>query len=124
MRQKRFADAPTYQRTSAVKADSETAMSLVRKLISVNAIIFVALVIGFFNNVAISAFFGLNRSIDAYFAAGILGQIFINLIVDYVSRNFLPIYSKRFDDSPEQASKLTSSILVILTSFSTCLGRC
>ena len=80
-------------------------MSIIRKLISVNAIIFVALIIGLANNVAISAFFGLNRSIDAYFAAGILGQIFINLIVDYVGRNFLPIYSKRFNDSPEKASE-------------------
>ena len=90
-------------------------MSIIRKLISVNAIIFVALIIGLANNVAISALFGLNRSIDAYFAAGILGQIFINLIVDYVGRNFLPIYSKRFNDSPEKASELASSILVILT---------
>lgn len=90
-------------------------MSVIRKLISANAIIFVALLIGFLNNVAISAFFGLNRSIDAYFAAGILGSIFLSLIVDYVSRNFLPVYSKRFNDSPEQAADLTSSIVVILT---------
>jgi putative peptidoglycan lipid II flippase len=93
-------------------------MSVIRKLVSANAIIFVGLLIGFLNNVAISAFFGLSRSIDAYFAAGILGSIFLSLIVDYVSRNFLPIYSKRFNDSPEQASDLTSSIVVILTLFS------
>lgn len=91
-------------------------MSVVRKLISVNAIIFGALLIGFLNNVAISAFFGLNRSIDAYFAANILGQLFLNLIVDYVSRNFLPIYSQRFNESPEGAFRLASSIIIILTS--------
>jgi len=93
-------------------------MSVIRKLISVNAIIFGALLIGFLNNVAISAFFGLNRSIDAYFAANILGQLFLNLIVDYVSRNFLPIYSKRFNESPEAAFRLASSIIIILTSAS------
>ena len=52
-------------------------MSTVRKLFSVNAIIAVSLIVGFINNVAISGFFGLNRSVDAYFAASILGSMFM-----------------------------------------------
>ena len=84
---------------------------------SVNAIVAIALFIGFLNNVAISGFFGLNRSIDAYFAAGVLGTLFLNLIVDYVGRNFLPIFSKLSDRSPEEANALASTVVSILTIF-------
>ena len=92
-------------------------MSTIRSLISVNAIVAVALFIGFLNNVAISGFFGLNRSVDAYFAAGILGTLFLNLIVDYVGRNFLPVFSKLSDHSRDNASQLASTVVSILAIF-------
>jgi putative peptidoglycan lipid II flippase len=90
-------------------------MSNVRKLFSVNAIIFASLIIGFLNNVAIGGFFGLNRVIDAYFASSILGQMFMYLIVDYVGKNFLPIYAARFHESPDDAGRLASIVVTLFT---------
>ena len=89
-------------------------MSTVRKLFSINAIIGVTLVIGLLNNVAISGFFGLNRVIDAYFAARILGSMFMYLIVDYLGKNFLPIYAARFHESPEDAGRVASIVITVL----------
>ena len=89
-------------------------MSNVRKLFSVNAIIFVSLFIGFLNNVAIGGFFGLNRAVDAYFAAAILGNLFMYLIVDYVGKNFLPTYAARFQESPEDAGRVASIVVTLL----------
>jgi len=89
-------------------------MSNVRKLFSVNAIIFVSLFIGFLNNVAIGGFFGLSRAVDAYFAANILGSMFMYLIVDYVGKNFLPIYATRFHESPEKAGEMASIVVTLL----------
>ena len=89
-------------------------MSNVRKLFSVNAIIFVSLFIGFLNNVAIGGFFGLSRAVDAYFAANILGSMFMYLIVDYVGKNFLPTYATRFHESPEKAGQVASIVVTLL----------
>ncbi len=89
-------------------------MSNVRKLFSVNAIIFASLFIGFLNNVAISGFFGFNRAVDAYFASDILGSMFMYLIVDYVGKNFLPIYASSFHESPEDAGRVASIVVTLL----------
>ena len=89
-------------------------MSNVRKLFSVNAIIFVSLFIAFLNNVAIAGFFGLSRAVDAYFAANILGSMFMYLIVDYVGKNFLPTYATRFQESPEKAGQMASTVVTLL----------
>lgn len=89
-------------------------MSNVRKLFSVNAIIFVSLFIGFLNNIAIGGFFGLSRTVDAYFAASILGSMFMYLIVDYVGKNFLPTYAARFHESPEDAGSVASIVVTLL----------
>ena len=89
-------------------------MSTVRKLFSVNAIIALSLGIGFLNNVAISGFFGLNRFVDAYFAAAILGKMFMYLIVDYLGRNFLPVYAARYSDSPDQAAQMASTVITLM----------
>ena len=92
-------------------------MSNVRKLFSVNAIVFVSLFIGFLNNVAIGGVFGLNRAVDAYFAAGILGSMFMYLIVDYLGKNFLPIYSTSYHESPDNAAKVASTVVTLLSLF-------
>ena len=89
-------------------------MSTVRKLFSINAIIALSLGIGFINNVAISGFFGLNRFVDAYFAAAILGKMFMYLIVDYLGRNFLPVYAARYRESPEQAAQMASTVITLM----------
>jgi peptidoglycan biosynthesis protein MviN/MurJ (putative lipid II flippase) len=89
-------------------------MSNVRKLFSVNAIVFVSLVIGFMNNIAIGGVFGLSRAVDAYFAAAILGSMFMYLIVDYLGKNFLPTYSACYHESPEDAGRVASAIVTLL----------
>jgi len=90
-------------------------MSNVRKLFSVNAIIFVSLFIGFLNNIAIGGFFGLSRAVDAYFAAAILGSLFMFLIVDYLGKNFMPIYAARYHESPDDAGHMASVVVTLLT---------
>ena len=94
-------------------------MSNVRKLFSVNAIIFVSLFIGFMNNVAIGGVFGLSRAVDAYFAAGMLGSMFMYLIVDYLGKNFLPIYATSYHESPENAGHVASTVVTLLALAST-----
>ena len=89
-------------------------MSNVRKLFTVNAIVAVSLFIGFLNNIAISGIFGLSRAVDAYFASNVLGAMFMYLIVDYVGKNFLPVYASRYHESPELASRVASSIITLM----------
>ena len=86
-------------------------MSTLRQLVSVNSIIALTLFLGFINNVAITAIFGLNRSVDVYFASFMMVRLFMVLVVDYLGKNFLPIYSARKKESPERASELTSLVV-------------
>ena len=86
-------------------------MSTIRHLLSVNSIIAVTLILGFVNNVAITAIFGLNRSVDVYFASFVMVRLFMVLVVDYLGKNFLPIYSARIKESAERASELTSLVV-------------
>ena len=86
-------------------------MSIFGKLLSVNAIIAVTWVFGLINNIAITGVFGLNRSIDAYFASFMLVNLFIILVVDFLGKNFLPIFAARREISAESASELTSLVV-------------
>jgi putative peptidoglycan lipid II flippase len=40
--------------------------------------------------------------------------MFISLIVDYLGKNFLPIYAARFQESPEDAGRVASIIITLL----------
>jgi putative peptidoglycan lipid II flippase len=86
-------------------------MSIFAKLLSVNAIIAVTWIFGLINNIAITGVFGLNRSVDAYFASFMLINLFIILVVDFLGKNFLPIYAIRREVSAESASELTSLVI-------------
>jgi len=86
-------------------------MSALQKLLSINAIIAVTLVFGLINNIAITALFGLNRQVDAYFASMMLLNLFIYLVVDYLGKNFLPVYAIRRKVSAESASDLVSLVV-------------
>jgi putative peptidoglycan lipid II flippase len=86
-------------------------MSIFRQLLSVNSFVGIALIFGLINNLAIAAIFGLSRSLDAYFAGVMLPKLFMVLIVDFLGKNFLPIYASRYESSPEEASNLTSIVV-------------
>ena len=89
-------------------------MSTVRTLITINIIVGTTLLIGFVNNVAIASFFGLTRLLDAYFAAFSLLLLFMILFVDYLGKNFLPMFSEVRNQGIEEASELTSSVINIV----------
>ena len=86
-------------------------MSTLRQLLSVNSIIALTLTFGFINNVAIAAIFGLSREVDVYFASFMMVRLVMVLIVDYLGKNFLPIYAARKMESEEEASRLTSLVV-------------
>lgn len=86
-------------------------MSVLNKLLSINAIVALTMVFGLVNNIAITGVFGLNRSVDAYFASFVLVNLFIILVIDFLGKNFLPIFAVRSDESTESASRLTSIVV-------------
>ena len=89
-------------------------MSTFRQILSVNVIVGCALVFGLINNLAIAAIFGLNRLLDAYFASAILLNLFMVLMIDFLGKNFLPIFAARYESSPSEASRLTSLVVTQL----------
>jgi putative peptidoglycan lipid II flippase len=86
-------------------------MSTIRKLFSINAIVAGALVLGVINNIAIAGLFGLDRRIDSYFASLMLVRLFMELIVDYLGKNFLPAFARRHAESEASASVLASLVV-------------
>ena len=62
-----------------------------RGVVNVNALVLAALGIGLMSNVLIAALFGLNRRVDAYFAAGVVPTLFMAWCIDYLGKNFLPV---------------------------------
>ena len=86
-------------------------MSAIRQIFSVNSIVALGLVIGLVNNVAITAIFGLNRGIDAYFASLMLVKLFMVLVINYLGKNFLPVFAARRKESVGSASVLASLVV-------------
>jgi putative peptidoglycan lipid II flippase len=89
-------------------------MSTARSLFKVNLIVGLTLIIGFINNIIISNMFGLSHLLDAYFAALVLPSLFMILFVDYMGKNFLPVFSELRLQSYERASAVTSSVINIV----------
>ena len=63
-------------------------------MLSVNALVLGSVVIGFVSSVAIAALFGLTRRLDAYYAALIVPQMFVTLCIDYLGKNFMPVFAR------------------------------
>jgi putative peptidoglycan lipid II flippase len=84
-----------------------------RGVVNVNALVVVALGLGFLSNVLIAALFGLSHRVDAFFAAMVLPNLFINLCIDYLGKNFLPVLAKAKAVGEACASSVTSSIVTM-----------
>jgi putative peptidoglycan lipid II flippase len=83
-------------------------------MLSVNALGLGSVLIGFLNGVAIAALFGLTRRVDAYYAATLLPSLFLVLCVDYVGKNFLPVFARAHAQSAETASEVASCVVTIV----------
>lgn len=88
-------------------------MSSLRTLLSVNAIVGLTLIVGFANNVAIAGFFGLSGGLDAYFAALTVPSLVMALFIDYLGKNFLPVYSEIAAEGDTSRGRLVSSVVTI-----------
>jgi putative peptidoglycan lipid II flippase len=86
-------------------------------VISVNALVAAAIAIGLVNNVLIAAVFGLTRRVDAFFAAMVLPSLFMILCVDYLGKNFLPVYAIAKKEGEASASRLTSTVITTVFLF-------
>jgi putative peptidoglycan lipid II flippase len=93
-----------------------------RSVLSVNGLVVAALAIGFASNILIAALFGLTRRVDAYFAAAMLPNLFMVLCIDYLGKNFLPVFAAAKRESDASASALASSILTIVGLFAAALA--
>jgi putative peptidoglycan lipid II flippase len=89
------------------------AVSSSRSMLQVNALIVATVGVGFLNNVAITWMFGLTRSVDAYYAAMLLPGLFMVLFVEYLGKNFLPVFARARAQSFETASELTSTMVTV-----------
>jgi putative peptidoglycan lipid II flippase len=88
-----------------------SAASSSRSMLQVNALLVASVGVGFANNVAIAWMFGLTRSVDAYYAAMLLPGLFMVLFIEYLGKNFLPVFAHARKASFETASELTSTMV-------------
>jgi putative peptidoglycan lipid II flippase len=93
------------------------ARSSARSMLSVNALVFGSVAIGFVSSVAIAALFGLTRRLDAYYAALMVPNLFVTLCIDYLGKNFLPVFARAKAQSSEMASEVTSCVVTIVGIF-------
>src|SRR5262245_43164686 len=84
-----------------------------RGVVNVNALVLAALGLGFLSNVLIAALFGLSHRVDAFFAALVLPNLFINLCIDYLGKNFLPVLARARAVNEACANSVTSSIVTM-----------
>jgi putative peptidoglycan lipid II flippase len=84
-----------------------------RSLVPVNALVLAQLVVGLLNNVAIAAWFGLTRDVDAFYAAMMLPNLFMFLCVDYLGKNFLPVLALARKEGETSASQMVSAVVTI-----------
>ncbi|HEX6997126.1 MAG TPA: lipid II flippase MurJ [Gammaproteobacteria bacterium] len=89
-------------------------MTSSRSLLSVNALVLGTIGIGLLNSIVIAALFGLTRRLDAYYAALLLPNLFMALCIDYLGKNFLPIFTRARKVSYETASEVASSVVTIV----------
>jgi putative peptidoglycan lipid II flippase len=82
-------------------------------MLEVNALLTAAVAVGFLNNVVIAWLFGLTRNVDAYYAAMFVPGLFMVLFIEYLGKNFLPVFARARKESFETASQLTSTMVTI-----------
>lgn len=82
-------------------------------MLAVNVLIVASLGVGFLNNLVIAWLFGLTRAVDAYYAATVLPTLFLALFIDYLGKNFLPVFARARNESFDTASEVTSSVVTI-----------
>lgn len=85
--------------------------SAARGVVNVNALVFAAIGVGLLNNILIAGIFGLTRRVDAFFAAAMLPSLFMVLCIDYLGKNFLPVFASAKQEGEESASRMTSTIV-------------
>lgn len=88
-----------------------------RGIINVNALVAAGLLVGLATNGLIAALFGLGTRVDAFFAAGVLPNLFMALCIDYLGKNFLPVLGVAKKAGEACASSVTSSIVTIVALF-------
>jgi putative peptidoglycan lipid II flippase len=84
-----------------------------RSMLEVNALLVASVGVGFANNVAVAWMFGLTRDVDAYYAAMLLPGLFMVLFIEYLGKNFMPIFARARKQSYELASELTSTMVTV-----------
>jgi putative peptidoglycan lipid II flippase len=84
-----------------------------RSMLQVNALLIASVAVGFLNNVAIAWLFGLTRRVDAYYAAMLVPGLFMVLFIEYLGKNFLPVFARARKQSFETASELTSTMVTL-----------
>jgi putative peptidoglycan lipid II flippase len=84
-----------------------------RSMLEVNALLVAAVAVGFLNNAAIAWLFGLTRRVDAYYAAMLVPGLFMVLFIEYLGKNFLPVFARARKQSFELASELTSTMVTL-----------
>lgn len=82
-------------------------------MLQVNTLLVASVAVGFLNNVAIAWLFGLTRRVDAYYAAMLVPNLFMVLFIDYLGKNFLPVFARARKQSFETASELTSTMVTV-----------
>jgi putative peptidoglycan lipid II flippase len=85
-----------------------------RSLVPVNALVFAALLVGLVSNVLIAATFGLTHRVDAFYAAMMLPSLFMILCVDYLGKNFLPVFAVAKREGEAIAASMTSTIVTVV----------
>lgn len=88
-----------------------------RSMLTVNFLVATSLGVSFLSYVAIATLFGLTRHVDAFYAALMLPNLFVFLFVDYLGKNFLPVFASARQAGFAEASELTSSIVTIVAVF-------
>lgn len=86
-----------------------------RSVVNVNALVGTALGLGLLSNVLIAALFGLSHRVDAFFAAMVLPNLFMALCIDYLGKNFLPVFASAKAVGDACANSVTSSIVTMVT---------
>ncbi|HUQ51350.1 MAG TPA: lipid II flippase MurJ [Gammaproteobacteria bacterium] len=90
-----------------------SAASSSRSMLEVNGLLVASVGVGFLNNAAIAWLFGLTREVDAYYAAMFLPGMFMVLFIEYLGKNFLPVFAQARKHSVETASELTSTMVTV-----------
>ena len=89
-------------------------MSTAKKLLSINIVTSLSLVVGLISNSFVAFFFGLSPLLDAYFTAQVLPAMIMGMFLDFIGKNFLPIFSECKKNGADDASQLASNVINVV----------